>query len=152
MQTTTPTQRASSFEWPRLFEHARAFAFANLLATLACSPGCTAEASEMRTLESGDQGLAYADETERGQWQSAPWNGRPWLHLRANTALRIAHPLGYTPAVVLPYIAFAQDDDGRNGNATLAAGTVAEIVDVDDEFVTIENRTQADFYLRVVLH
>jgi hypothetical protein len=136
----------------RFASPARHGLFACALALLAVTHGCTAEASEMRTLELDDEGLAYADQSESGQWQSAPWNGRPWLSLKANMALRIAHPLGRTPAVVLPYISFSQDADGRTSSATLAAGTVAEIVDVDDEFVTVENRTQADFYLRVVLH
>jgi hypothetical protein len=105
----------------------------------------------MRTIDDEDTGLAHAELNERGQWQSAPWNGEPWLSLPANSALRIAHPLGYSPAVVLPYLAYSQDGSGRTSNATLAAGMVAEIVDIDDEYVTIENRTQADYYLRVVL-
>jgi hypothetical protein len=85
--------------------------------------------------------------TTAGDWQSVGFLGDPWQRYAARTRLVMEHGLGREPSSVLVYLSF----DASGGAATLSAGDTARIISVDDRFVTIDNHTEADFYVRVVL-
>lgn len=88
--------------------------------------------------------------TDSGAWESGPWRGDdacPWLSYPGKTALEIPHDLGYEPSAVLPYVSFARTGE----EATLGAGDVARVIDVNDETVTVGNATNQKLFLRVVL-
>ncbi len=69
-----------------------------------------------------------------------------WIALPDRATVVIEHPLGAAPALVVPYIAFAED--GRSG--TLASGDVARIESVSATEIIIANATNEEFFLRVV--
>jgi hypothetical protein len=84
-------------------------------------------------------------------WQSsdpAPLaEGDAWMRFEARVHLRVHHPLGRRPLLIVPYVAFYPNGRG----AALAAGDLARIEAADDETVTLYNATNEDFFLRVVL-
>jgi len=122
-----------------------------LLGVLALT-GCSARAAEMRQVDSGDDALSESGPTAAGGWQSAPWANSLWIEFPGRTAVEIEHDLGRRPDSVLVYLSFQGDDrDGPERTAFLGAGDVAQISNVNDTSVTIENTTAADFHLRIVL-
>ncbi len=83
---------------------------------------------------------------DRGQWQSSDWN-RDWLAYPAEATLRIEHGLGRTPRAVLVYMSFSPDGFG----GALAAGDIARVQSVDEQYVTIQNATQEALFVRVAI-
>ena len=114
--------------------------------------GCTARAADMRHISLKDDELADAGDTDAGGWQSAPWSRTRWLSFPGRTAVEIEHPLGRKPDSVIVYLSFVGDDrKGNERTSFLGAGDTAHIYAVTDTAVTVENTTNADFHLRVVL-
>lgn len=86
------------------------------------------------------------------QWQSSDFPplaaGDGWISFPARAHLRVHHPLPSKPLSLLTYIAFDRSGVG----STLASGNVTRIEAVgDDGTVTLQNATDEDFYVRLVL-
>lgn len=122
------------------------------LALLLWASGCSAKAAEMRSIPLDSSELSEAGLDAVGQWQSAPLSGMRWLDFRGRSTLRIEHGLGRSPTLVLPYLAFDGHREEGPTTSFLGAGDVAHIADVSDTHVSLINTTNADFYLRIVLH
>ena len=69
-----------------------------------------------------------------------------WIAFPDRATVIIEHPLGVAPALVVPYISFAED--GRGG--TIASGDVTRIESVSPTEITVANATNEQFFLRVV--
>ena len=65
----------------------------------------------------------------------------------SRTVVEIQHDLGRTPSDVVIYVAFSRT--GASG--TIASGDAGRIVGADDTRVVVENTTEQDFFVRVVL-
>jgi hypothetical protein len=114
--------------------------------------GCTALAGEMR--DATDEELAESSMVEAGDaWESAPAVRSLWITLPSYTPIRIAHGLGREPVLVLPYLSYTKDDSDSSAERqySIGAGDVATISDVTEDSLTIQNRSYAKFYVRVVL-
>ena len=139
----------------------RAHLTAALLALVA--PGVVtacgrAEADEIRVpLDS----LA-CDDLADGRWESAPLptidgtcrcggEACGWIPFHGRDTVEVEHPLGRTPALVVPYVAFDEDGYENGSGGTLASGDVALILGVSDTVVTLKNNTNERFVLRLVL-
>ncbi len=120
---------------------------------LACTlGGCTALAGELR--DATDEELAEASVVESGDsWQSAPAVRSLWITLPSYTPIRIAHDLGREPVLVVPYLSYTKDDREKANERqySIGAGDVATISDVTENSLTIQNRSYAEFYARIVL-
>ncbi len=116
-----------------------------MLGCAGCSGIAMGETVEL-TVDSPE--LAHASVSDAGVWESVPWSSpdAPWLPYTPRVTAQLEHTLGYAPSVVLVYIAF---DDAATMPA-LAAGDLAEIVDVTDTTITVHNGTNASFFFRVV--
>ncbi|MEM1418420.1 MAG: hypothetical protein AAGH15_26230 [Myxococcota bacterium] len=119
----------------------------SLLALLACgSPGAVS-----RTVRVDD--LACASGGDAVPWESAPWppaseaEGCGWLDFGARVTLEIEHGLGRTPRDVGLTISFFPD----GASSAPSAGDTARILSVTETAVVIENGTNEDFFLKVVL-
>jgi hypothetical protein len=84
-------------------------------------------------------------------WQSSDppplGEGDAWLRFEGRIHLRVHHPLGRRPMLVVPYVSFYP---GGQGGA-VAAGDLARIEAVDEEAVTLYNATNEDFFVRLVV-
>ena len=79
-------------------------------------------------------------------WHSSGWEA-DWLAYPGDTLLRVPHGLGRVPVSVEAYISFSQDGFA----AGIASGDLARIVSVDATHIALENGTQQDLFLRLVL-
>lgn len=114
--------------------------------------GCTARAGELR--DARDEELAEASFIEEANaWQSAPATRSLWITLPSYTPVRIPHGLGREPTLVIPYLSYTRNDKGKANERqySIGAGDVATISDVTEESLIINNRSYAEFYVRVVL-
>ena len=125
------------------------WAFALLLA--ACG-GSTAN-DEALLLNADDPLLKFAALDERGVWSSAPFQDSRWIPFGPGAEVQIEHGLGRVPAWALSYISYTEDDrkdtDPRVFSA--AAGDVANVLEVNDSYITFKNRTRGKFFMRVAL-
>lgn len=80
-------------------------------------------------------------------WQTSDWHGDDWIKYPGRSTLRIFHPLGRPPAVVLVYLSFERSGEG----AALSSGDLAHVDEVTDTFVEIQNFTNGDYFTRIVL-
>ncbi|NLY93519.1 MAG: hypothetical protein GXY23_05775 [Myxococcales bacterium] len=88
-------------------------------------------------------------------WESGPLPGLDgevapgceWVRFPGRTVVEIQHDLGRTPSDVVIYVAFSRT--GASG--TIASGDAGRIVGADDTRVVVENTTEQDFFVRVVL-
>lgn len=81
---------------------------------------------------------------------SAPWNELD--SFPAKTALAFEHGLGFTPAVVLPYLSFSPGGthDADGGSVALSAGNQTLIDCVDSNVIVVRNDTcEKSFYIRL---
>ncbi len=116
--------------------------FAGALTLAAACAG--AEAQEPRVLRLAD--LPPSAGLSGSSWQSVGWSGDPWHPYDANRVLVVQHDLGRTPQSVLVYLSFVDSGDG----AALAAGDLAQVVEVGEAEVHVQNRTAQDYFCRVV--
>lgn len=82
-----------------------------------------------------------------GTWQSVGWQGDLWHRFSGRLELEIEHDLGREPQLVMVYLSFAPD----GAPAALAAGDLAQIVQVDASTVTLVNQTNQEFFCRIVI-
>jgi hypothetical protein len=124
--------------------------------------GCSRKGTRQVTvLDPTDMPCSGID-PDTGIWSSAPWPISEdigamgdagtsgiceWLPFAGRQELIVPHTLGYVPSEVLVYIAFTPSGVG----GTLASGDPGRVRAVDDAFVTIDNGTNQDFYVRLVL-
>ncbi|MEO0323532.1 MAG: hypothetical protein AAF447_11290 [Myxococcota bacterium] len=85
-------------------------------------------------------------------WESAPWppattGDCTWLDYPARVTLEVAHGLGRTPRDVSLALSFFED----GSSSAPAAGDSVRIVAVDERSVTVQNGTNEDFFLKVVV-
>ena len=88
----------------------------------------------------------------QGIWSSAPPPPITdeqclWFSFRSDNTYIFEHPLGRVPSIVIGYIAF--ESSGRG--ATIGSGDVLLIDGQDETTVTIRNRQNQHFWLRLVL-
>ena len=123
-------------------------ALLGLALTAACAgAGCRdAEAQERIVLGPSDLPTS-AGLGEGGTWQSVGWSGDPWPAFPGPSEVVISHGLGTEPRSVLVYISF--EDSGAS--AALASGDLALFRQVTDTEVTLANRTNQDFFFRLVI-
>ncbi|MGB0679219.1 MAG: hypothetical protein ACPGUV_06115 [Polyangiales bacterium] len=125
-----------------------------LFCILCLATACTAADPHEREVTPAELSCASL-EAGAGRWQTAPWPppeaqaapSCPWLDYAGRVTLRLPHPLGRVPAVVHIFLSF--EADGRR--AAPAAGDLSRIVAADANAVWLENRTNENFYARVVL-
>lgn len=108
-----------------------------------------------------DTRLAFASVSPMGatgddvsSWESVPWRDeahpevvRPWIPYPGHVQLQVHHEQGRIPRAVLVYLSFVENGQ----NPALAAGDLARVVDVNEEFVTVWNDTNGAYFARVVL-
>jgi hypothetical protein len=88
-------------------------------------------------------------------WESAPLpdlsgevaDGCDWVSFPGRAMVEVAHALGRVPIDVIVYTSFAATGE----SSTIASGDSGRIVGADDAQVVVENTTEQDFFLRVVL-
>lgn len=87
---------------------------------------------------------------EDGVWESNPWRSDDvtcgYLDYADESTYRIAHTLGRVPRSVDLYISFSAAGD----SVAPPAGDMARIQEVSDTHIEVRNRTDAEFFLRVV--
>jgi hypothetical protein len=114
---------------------------------------CTARAGDMRDATEEEMSEATVVAGIGDAWESAPAVRSLWITLPSYTPVRVAHDLGRMPVMVVPYLSYTKD--GRNSpnerQYSIGAGDVATISDVTEDSFTINNRSYAEFYGRVVL-
>jgi hypothetical protein len=120
-----------------------------LLSLAACqSKGAT----RAESYSLGDLPCASGDATA---WESTPLPdltgeavpGCEWLPFPGRTLVEIEHDLGRAPLDVSIYISFK----GEGESSTKASGDPGRIVGADETRVLVENTTEQDFFLRVVV-
>ena len=83
-------------------------------------------------------------------WESSPWQSSAvacgYLEYAGDTTYRIAHSLGRVPRSVDLYVSFSPEAL----SVAPPAGDMARIQAVTDTHIEVRNRTDADFFLRVV--
>ena len=123
------------------------------LIALALLSGCTASAADMKRINLDDEALQDSSLDSEGRWQSAPSADSLWLSLSGRRTLVVEHDLGREPSVAHVYLSFDKDDRDteRTRSFFIGAGDTAHLSSFTDETVTVENTTNADFYLRLVL-
>lgn len=109
---------------------------------------CGSDTDEVVDVALGD--LA-CEMTNAGSWESAPLPPASetcsWLRFEGKTSYEIEHGLGAAPVLLFGYIAF----DPSGVGASLAVGDTLVVLAADDTSVLIRNRTNQDFFLRLVL-
>jgi hypothetical protein len=88
-------------------------------------------------------------------WESAPLPdlsgevaaGCDWVSYPGRTMVEIVHDLGRAPTDVVVYTSFAPSGE----SSTIASGDSGRIVGADDARVVVENTTEQNFYLRIVV-
>lgn len=111
--------------------------------------GCSASADERRVIRLSD--LPGQSVGAGGTWESAPWSGTHWIDYPGRVTLEIEHGLGRVPQNVFVYLSFEDRATETADSAALAAGDLARIVRVTDRVVEIRNRTNGDYFARVVV-
>lgn len=86
--------------------------------------------------------------TDGGIYQSSSWNPSDWVDFPPGITVRFEHGLGETPRLWHAYVATTREGDGSS--LVLASGSEAELVDIDEEAVTIKNATCVDFFVVLV--
>jgi len=86
--------------------------------------------------------------TEGGIYQSSSWESDDWVDFPPGISVRFVHGLGERPRAWQAYVATARGGDGSN--LVLASGSEAELVDIDDEAITIKNATCVEFLVVLV--
>ena len=114
---------------------------------------CTAKAGEMRDATEDEMAAAGVIDGLGDAWESAPAVRSLWITLPSYTPIRIQHGLGRVPVLVVPYLSYTKDDREKPNERqySIGAGDVATISDVTEDAFTIQNRSYADFYGRIVL-
>jgi hypothetical protein len=122
--------------------------------------GCDGEmeGGDLCVVTLGDMPEASGDSADAGaggpdRWESAPWQNARWLSLPGGGSLKVQHDLGRMPTLVQLYLSFEKDDSDREGTRSSfpAAGDLAHITGVSAKAVMVENNTDEDFCLRLVL-
>ena len=114
---------------------------------------CTALAGEMRDATEEEMAEANVIGGISDAWESAPAVRSLWITLPSYTPIRIAHGLGRVPVLVVPYLSYTKDDRNKPNERqySIGAGDVATISDVTEDSITIQNRSYAEFFGRIVL-
>ncbi|RYZ03210.1 MAG: hypothetical protein EOO73_28400 [Myxococcales bacterium] len=119
-----------------------------LLATLLCGCGALDNCPDGQSEPIRITGRS--SDPEGQLYVSAPWSSLDAFP--AKTALAFEHGLGFTPAVVLPYLSFAPvgTNDSEGGSVALSAGNQTLVDCVDSRVIVIRNDTcEEHFYIRV---
>ena len=122
---------------------ATAIACAALCGSTACRG---AEAQERIVLTAGDL-PASAGLGPGGTWQSVAWAGDPWPAFPGPSEVVIEHGLGSEPRSALVYISFAESGE----SAALASGDLALFRSITESEISLANRTNQDFFFRLVI-
>ncbi|MDQ3031431.1 MAG: hypothetical protein M3Y87_03370 [Myxococcota bacterium] len=93
-----------------------------------------------------DPPMPAPGETVRS-WATAPWTGHDWIPYVGPIVLDIDHDLGRVPQGVLVYLSFTEE----GLNPGLAAGDLAQILEVTEDRVVIWNNTNGAYFVRVVV-
>lgn len=94
--------------------------------------------------------LGRKADTDEPIYESAAWNELDAFP--AKTALAFEHGLGFTPAVVQPYLSFVPEGtkDADGGSVALSAGNQTLIDCVDSHFIVLRNDTcEKSFYIKL---
>jgi hypothetical protein len=86
--------------------------------------------------------------TDGGIYQSSSWESDEWVDFPPGISVRFEHGLGETPRLWQAYVATSRE--GEDSNLVLAAGSEAELIDIDEDAVTIKNGTCVDFFVVLV--
>lgn len=115
--------------------------------------GCKAAAAGASVVEADDALLEFASQDGRGGWVSAPFSNSPWIPLGPGAEVTVKHGLSRTPVSAEVYVSSTPDDRSEANPRTFsaAAGDVANLRDFTADEVTVLNRTQGQFYIRLRL-
>ncbi len=122
------------------------------LATVAL--GATSPACEVILGTCGDEladtGPAlYADgTTENGVYRSSSWDPEDLVEAAPGQLISFEHGLGEVPTSFQVYVAASRTGDGAS--LVLAAGNEVELIEIDDEAITVKNGTCSDFFILLV--
>ena len=86
--------------------------------------------------------------TDGGIYQSSSWDPQDWVDFPPGISVRFEHSLGETPRLWHAYVATTREGDGSN--LVLASGSEAELIDIDEDAVTIKNATCVEFFVVLV--
>jgi hypothetical protein len=111
------------------------------------SAGCNGAAAEERITVTLADLPPSAGPGAGDTWQSVGFTAEAWQPYPGATVLDLEHGLGRVPQAVLVYLSF----EPTGAAASLAAGDLAQIVEVDETRVVVRNRTNADLFCRIVL-
>lgn len=90
-----------------------------------------------------------AGTTEGGIYRSSEWDGEAWIDFPPGIKIRFEHGLEEEPRAWQAYVATSREGDGSN--LVLAAGSEVELLEIDDEGVTVRNATCVDFFIVMVV-
>ncbi len=85
---------------------------------------------------------------EGGIYQSSPWD-RDLIYFPGGMQVRFEHGLGAAPRSWTAYLSFEPHGTQGDGSMAPAAGNQVELVDMDDQALTVRNSTCADYYLLI---
>lgn len=71
------------------------------------------------------------------------------LNFAGGARYRIYHQLGGTPTLVQPWVSFSPTGT-KGGNEAVPSGNMAEIIEINDQYVQVRNNTCGDYWLRLV--
>lgn len=105
-----------------------------------------------------DHPLELSGPTGSDGWQSAPpptpeqcepenVDLELWAPVPPNTTATFNHELGTAPSLILPYVSFEK----TGCRASTGTGDLARVEWADEARVAIRNRTEVNFWMRVVL-
>lgn len=81
-------------------------------------------------------------------YETSPPDGSH-LNFSAGTRYKIYHQLSGRPQIVQPWVSFSSNGT-TTGNEAVPAGNMVEILEVNDQFVHLQNNSCADYWLRLV--
>jgi hypothetical protein len=83
-----------------------------------------------------------------GIYQSSPWD-KDLIWFPGGMQVRFEHGLGAMPRSWTAYLSFEPNGTQGGGSMAPAAGNQVELVEMDDEALTVRNSSCAEYYLLV---
>jgi len=99
--------------------------------------------------EENNPPVAYRGGTvEGGIYQSSRWD-KDLINFPGGMQVRFEHGLGSAPRSWTAYLSFEPNGTNGGGSMAPASGNQVELVDMDDQALTVRNSSCADYYLLV---
>lgn len=121
-----------------------------LAALMLLGADCT---EELAPIEPGEVDRSDVPAQQEGAvWTSDPWSSqdpefRGLIEIEPTASIKLYHGLGRTPVEVHAYVGFEPDSE----RLMPLSGNGAELYDVNDEYIVIQNGSGGSFFYRFVL-